>query len=82
MISEGFNHITAGEIQKAILDFERLKEIPILSSDASQAHKFFRHFEEAEPELKWLVLDVVVAVSKCMYIDAMTILHEFPDGQL
>ena len=52
--------------------FERLKVIPI--NDYDLAEKFYQKFENFQTELKWLVLDVVAACSKCIYCDAMQIL--------
>jgi hypothetical protein len=72
VISEGFNFITQGEVLQAQEVFERLKNIPINDSDL--AEKFYQKFEAFPAELKWLVLDVVTACSKCIYCDAMQIL--------
>jgi len=80
LISEGFNFVIQGEITKAIEVFERNKDIPILEKDQPITNKFYREFEKVTTELKALILDVLVAASKCMYIDAMTIFHTSPDG--
>ena len=72
LISEAFNNIIKGEIQKAIEVFERLKEIPIQESDS--AAKFYSKFEESK--MKWILLDVLIAVGKCFYIDAMMINYQ------
>jgi hypothetical protein len=82
LISEGLNFIIKGEISQAIAVFERSKDIPILASDKPVEGKFYKEFEKATRELKNLLLDVLVGSSKCMYIDAMIILHNSPDGQL
>lgn len=57
---------------QAQLVFERLKVIPI--NDYDLAEKFYQKFENFQTELKWLVLDVVIACSKCIYCDAMQVL--------
>ena len=72
VISEGLNFISMGEMIQAQLVFERLKVIPI--NDADLAEKFYQKFENFTTELKWLVLDVVTACSKCIYCDAMQVL--------
>ena len=42
--------------------------------ESDQASKFYQKFEDESDRMKSIVLDAVVASSKCMYIDAMTIL--------
>lgn len=76
LISEAFNCITQGDIKKAIEVFERLKEIPIQETDS--ASKFYSKFEQSS--MKWVLLDVLIAVGKCFYIDAMMINYANPDG--
>ena len=46
------------------------------------ADKFYIDFEAYKSELKWLVLEVVTASAKCMYIDAMLILQNSQNGGL
>lgn len=79
VIAEGFNNVISGQILKAQEVFERLKIIPMANDPAE---KFFKDFEEFKNELKWLVLDVVSASSKCMYIDVMLILNNSQNGGL
>lgn len=79
VISEGFNCVISGDILKAQEIFERLKIIPMADDSAD---KFYIDFEEYKTELKWLVLEVVTASTKCMYIDAMLILQNSHNGGL
>ena len=82
VISEIFNFIIQGEIKQAKDGLERLKDIPILPTESGSADKFYQQFEKAKLELKWLLLDSVVAAAKCIYIEAIVIIYQSPDGQL
>ena len=82
LISEVFNEVIHGEVIRAQDSIERFKELPVLMDDQDNANKFYKQFEAADLDLKWLLLDVVVASVKCMYIHSMQIVKRYSDGRL
>ena len=66
---------------KALKVFETLKnDIPLVEMETSKVDKFYKSFESANLEMKYLMLDVTVCAVKCIYIDAMIILQQSPEG--
>jgi len=79
VISRAFNFLIDGDLGQAQATFEKVKLIPIQEGDKDTAHMFSGKFQALDSRMQWLMLDVVTAAAKCIYILAMRIIHQEHD---
>ena len=70
------NFIIKGDILQAQATFEKLKSIlPVLDNQKEEAGSLAKRFRTSAPKSQRLLLDIVIASSKCLYILAMEVIR-------
>lgn len=66
-VSVAFNHLSAGKAQKVLETFEKVNPLP-LAKDGWE--KSFDRFLKSSTKLKMLLINILTAAAKCIYMEA------------
>lgn len=76
-LTEALNHVIDGNIRGAMTSFEKLKSIvPILDTQKDEFETQAKRFFSMDLRFKWLILDIVTASAKCLYMLTMDVLSK------
>lgn len=74
LITRSLNYVIKGNFQKALESMQQVKSIPLQVQDKANIDGILEKFVRQPIKMKWLLLNLVIASAKCLYLEALNLI--------